>query len=326
MTIDCTAGSTEPTDWNLTQPLGTTTLFGGSGFLGSRLAGRLIGAGETVRVAVRDADGARRVLRASGLQAAIVCRADVRDRGEVARAIDGADAVVNAVSAYVETGGVTFEAVHERGAQTVAREAAVAGATRHVLVSGIGADAEASSSYIRARGRGEQLATQAFPRTTIARPSAMFGPGDALVDTIAGLARSLPALPLIGAGHTRLQPVYVKDVAEAIARMLADPGSSGRTYELGGPAVYTLRELYTLILQLIGRRRVLVPVPFVLAGLVARIFEWLPNPPLTTGQVDLLKSDNIPTGALPGLRELGVEPKSLAQIVPSYLHDTRHRA
>jgi NADH dehydrogenase len=299
--------------------MGTIALFGGTGFLGRRLAQRLIAGGETVRVAVRDAERARRVLRASGLERVTVCRADVRDRGEIAGAVAGADAVVNAVSAYVEARGVTFEAVHQLGAEAVAREAAVAGVARHVLVSGIGADAESGSTYIRARGRGERLVTQAFPGTTIVRPSAMFGPGDALVNTIAGLARMLPALPLIGAGRTHLQPVYVLDVTEAIARILANPGTSGRTYELAGPTVYTLRELYTLILHLVGSRRVLVPVPFAVAGLVARGLEWLPNPPLTTGQVDLLKSDNVATGALPGLRELGIEPKALAQIAPSYL-------
>lgn len=161
---------------------------------------------------------------------------------------------------------------------------------------------------------------QAFPGTTIVRPSAMFGPGDAIVGAIAGLTRMLPVLPLIGTGHTRLQPVYVMDVAEAISRLLADPQTSGRTYELGGPSVYTLRELYTLALHLIGARRALVPVPFALAGLAARVLEWLPSPPLTRGQVDLLRADNVASGALPGLRELGIEPKALAQIAPSYLH------
>lgn len=149
----------------------------------------------------------------------------------------------------------------------------------------------------------------------------MFGPDDALISTIAGLARVLPALPLIGA-RTHLQPVYVLDVAEAIERMLADPATAAHTYELGGPEVYTLRELYGLILHLLGRRRVLVPVPFALAALLARVFEWLPNPPLTSGQVDLLRSDNVADGGLPGLRELGIEPKTLAQIVPSCLNST----
>ena len=163
----------------------------------------------------------------------------MRDQASVAAAVAGADAVVNAVSAYVEKGGVTFEAVHEQGAETVARESAAAGVARLVLVSGIGADPESGSPYIRARGRGELVVQQAFPGATIVRPGAMFGPGDALFGTLADLARLLPVLPLIGGGRTRLQPVYVEDVAEAIARMLADPGTAGRTYELAGPGVYT---------------------------------------------------------------------------------------
>ena len=167
----------------------------------------------------------------------------MRDQASVAAAVAGADAVVNAVSAYVEKGGVTFEAVHEQGAETVAREAAAAGVARLVLVSGIGADPESASPYIRARGRGELVVQQAFPGATIVRPGAMFGPGDALFGTLADIARLLPVLPLIGGGRTRLQPVYVEDVAEAIVRMLADRGTAGRTYELAGPGVYTMREL-----------------------------------------------------------------------------------
>ena len=221
----------------------TVSVFGGTGFLGRRLVQRLAAEGATVRVAVRHPDRARSALRAAGLDRVTVFRADVRDQASVAAAVAGADAVVNAVSAYVEKGGVTFEAVHEQGAKTVAREAAAAGVARFVLVSGIGADPESGSPYIRARGRGEQAVQQAFPGATIVRPSAMFGPGDALFGTLAHLARLLPVLPLIGGGRTRLQPVYVEDVAEAIARMLADPGTAGRTYELAGPDVYTLREL-----------------------------------------------------------------------------------
>jgi NADH dehydrogenase len=147
----------------------------------------------------------------------------------------------------------------------------------------------------------------------------MFGPGDALFGTLAHLARLLPVLPLIGGGRTRLQPVYVEDVAEAIARVLADPGTAGRTYELAGPDVYTMRELSEIVLRITGRRRLLVPVPFAVAKVQARLFELLPNPPLTTGQVDLLKADNVASGSLPGLRELSIEPKAVEEIVPSYL-------
>jgi NADH dehydrogenase len=252
--------------------------------------------------------------------------ADVRDQASVVTAIAGVDAVVDAVSAYVETGGLTFEAVHERGAETLARQAAAAGAARFVLVSGIGADPESASRYIRARGRGERAVQQEFPGATIVRPSAMFGPGDALFGTLAHLARLLPVLPLIGGGHSRLQPVYVENVAEAIAGILADPATAGRTYELAGPDVYTMRELVMIVLRIIGKRRLLVPVPFAVAEAQARLFELLPNPPLTTGQVDLLKADNVASGALPGLRELNIQPTSVGEIVPTYLGPSRRRS
>jgi uncharacterized protein YbjT (DUF2867 family) len=295
------------------------SIFGGSGFLGQRIARRLAAEGTTVRVAVRHPDQARSALRAAGLEQVMVLRADIRDQVAVAAAVAGTDAVIDAVSAYVETGDVTFEAVHEQGAETLAREAAAAGVARFVLVSGIGADPDSGSAYIRARGRGERRVQQAFPSATIVRPSAMFGPGDALFSTLARLTRVLPVLPLIGGGHTRVQPVYVDDVAEAIARMLADPGTVGRTYELAGPDVYTMRELATIALRLSGRRRLLVSVPFAVAELQARVFELLPSPPLTTGQVDLLKTDNVASGILPDLRELNIEPKAIEDIVPTYL-------
>jgi len=297
----------------------TVSVFGGTGFLGRRVVQRLTSEGMTVRVAVRHADRARSALRAAGLDRVTVFAADVRDQAAVATAVAGADTVVDAVSAYVETTGVTFGAVHERGAETLAREAAAAGVARFVLVSGIGADPESASPYIRARGRGERAVQRAFPGATIARPSAMFGPGDALFGTLAHLARLLPVLPLIGDGHTRLQPVYVEDVAEAVARILADPGTAGRTYELAGPTVYTLRELFSIALRIMGRQRLIVPVPFAVAQVQARLFEMLPNPPLTTGQVDLLKADNVASATLPGLRELNIQSKAVEEIVPTYL-------
>jgi NADH dehydrogenase len=296
----------------------TVSVFGGTGFLGRRLVRRLATEGATVRVAVRHPERARG-LGAVGLDRVTVLCADVCDQASVAAAVAGAEAVVNAVSAYVEKGGVTFEAVHEQGAKTLAQESAAAGVARFVLVSGIGADPESGSSYIRARGRGERAVQQAFPGVTVVRPGAMFGPGDALFGTLAGLARLLPVLPLIGGGRTRLQPVYVEDVAEAIARVLADPGTAGRTYELAGPGVYTLRELVGITLRLIGRRRLLVPVPFAVAEALARLFELLPSAPLTIGQVDLLRADNVASRALPGFRELNIQPKAIEEIVPTYL-------
>ena len=298
----------------------TVSVFGGTGFLGQRLVRRLASEGVAVRVAVRHADQARTALGAAGMERITVFRADVRDRAAVAGAVAGADAVVNAVSAYVETGGVTFEAVHEQGAETLAREAARAGVARFVLVSGIGADPESGSAYIRSRGRGERVVREAFPSATIVRPSAMFGPGDALFGTLAHLARLLPVLPLIGGGHTRLQPVFVEDVAEAIARILADPSTAGRTYELAGPAVYTCASWSDRAAHHRQTSRARVgPVrgrrP---SGALVRV---LPNPPLTTGQVDLLKADNVASGTLPGLRELDIMPKAVEEIVPTYLKE-----
>jgi uncharacterized protein YbjT (DUF2867 family) len=297
----------------------TVVVFGGAGFLGRRLVRRLVTEGMTVRVAVRHPDPAQIELRSMGFDRFTVVPADVRDQASVAAAIAGANAVVNTVSAYVERGGVTFEAVHVQGAETVAREAVAAGVTRLVLVSGIGADADSGSSYIRARGRGEQVVRQEFPGATIVRPGAMFGPGDALFGTLADLARLLPVLPLVGGGHTRLQPVFVEDVAEAISSILTDPRTVGRTYELAGPGVYTLRELVRMTLHFMRKRRLLIPVPFAVAEIQARLFELLPNPPLTTGQIDLLRADNVASGALPGLRELNIQPKTVEEVVPTYI-------
>jgi uncharacterized protein YbjT (DUF2867 family) len=303
--------------------MSTVTVFGGTGFLGRRLVRRLAAEGATLRIAVRTPDRAQRVLRAADPDRVTVSRADVRDPASVANAVAGVDAVVNVVSAYVEKAGTTFESVHVQGARTLAQEAAAAGVARLVLVSGIGADPQSGSPYIRARGRGELVVEQAFPSATIVRPSAMFGPGDALFATLADIARLLPAVPLIGGGRSRLQPVYVDDVAEAIVRMLADPETSGQTYELAGPRVYTLRELVSFVLSLIGKRRLLVPLPFAIAEIQARLFEFLPSPPLTTSQVDLLRSDNLASGALPGFRDLDIQPKAVEDIVPTYIGGRR---
>jgi uncharacterized protein YbjT (DUF2867 family) len=206
-----------------------------------------------------------------------------------------------------------------QGAETVAREAVAAGVARLVLVSGIGANADSGSAYVGARGRGERVVRKEFPGATIVRPGAMFGPGDVLFGTLADLARLLPVLPLIGGGHTRLQPVFVEDVAEAVTSILIDPRTVGQTYELAGPRVYTLRDLVIMTLFLMKRRRLLLPVPFAVAEVQARLFELLPNPPLTTGQVHLLKTDNVASGTLPGLQELGIQPKTVEEVVPTYI-------
>src|SRR5258708_10219632 len=228
----------------------TVSVFGGTGFLGGRLVRGLGLGGMALRGVARDGGGGRVALNGAGLERMTVFCADVRNQAAVAGAVAGADAVVNAVSAYVDRGGA-FEAVHEQGAKTLAREALAAGVARFVLVSGIGADLESSSPYIRSRGRGERLVREAVAGASVVRPSVMFGPGDALFGTVAQLSRVLPVLPLIGDGRTRLQPVYVEDVAEAIARMLVDPAAAGKTHELARPFVYTLPNLFSIPLRIL---------------------------------------------------------------------------
>ena len=304
----------------------TISVFGGTGFFGRRLVRRLVAEGASVRVAVRHSERARSILDAVDPDRVAILRADVRDRAAVAAAVAGADAVVNAVSAYVEKGGVTFAAIHEKGAEAMAREAAAAGVGRFVLISGIGADPESRSPYIRARGRGERVVRQVFPGATIVRPGAMFGPGDALFGTLEALVPLLPVLPLIGGGRSRLQPVHVDDVADAVTRMLADSATAGRTYELAGPRIYTLLELVRFALRVMGRRRLLLPIPFAVAELQARLFELLPSPPLTTSQVDLLKADTVASGTLPGFRELDIQPKTIEEVVPTYIGAARKKS
>ena len=242
----------------------------------------------------------------------------MRDQASVAAAIAGADAVVNTVSAYVEKGGLTFEAVHVQGAETVAREdsrrrSSASARLRHRRGCRFRVSLHPCSRTRRTGGPADVSGGYDRP------PGAMFGPGDALFGTLAEVARLLPVLPLIGGGRTRLQPVFVEDVAEAIASILTNPETVGRIYELAGPGVYTLRELVTMTLHLMRKRRLLIPVPFAVTEIQARLFELLPNPPLTTGQVDLLKADNVVSGTLPGFRELNIQPKTVEEVVPTYI-------
>jgi uncharacterized protein YbjT (DUF2867 family) len=297
----------------------TFVVFGGSGFLGRRLVKRLVSEGSTVHVAVRNPVQAQNVLRPLSSDHIRIFYADVCEPASVRRVLAGADGVVNAVSAYVETEDATFESVHQEGAETIAYEAAAAGVARLVLISDICADPQSRSPYIRARGRGELLARQAFPGAIIVRPSAMFGPGNALFDKFAALSKLMPVLPLVGGGQTRLQPVFVEDVAEAITRVLVNPETVGCTYELAGPRVYTLEELVRMILRLYGRRRLLVAMPFAVAEFQAKFFEFLRNPLLTTSQLDLLKVDNVASGTLPGFRELDIKPESVDAMLPTYI-------
>jgi NADH dehydrogenase len=187
-------------------------------------------------------------------------------------------------------------------------------------MSALGASPASESEYARTKAAGEKAVREVFAEAVIVRPSIVFGPEDDFFNKFAGIASMSPALPLIGGGKTRFQPVFVEDVAAAFAAILADPATSGKTYELGGPQIYTFRELMELLLEHMGRRRLLLPLPFVAADAQAYVLEWLPKPPLTRDQVALLKSDNVLGGQEPGLRDLGIEPTPLESVLPTYIH------
>jgi NADH dehydrogenase len=291
------------------------TVFGGSGFLGSQIVWRLAEDGADVRAAVRHPERASFLTKESKAGQITPVYADVWDEATVARAVNGADAVINTVGHYVEQGKSTFEAIHGQGAMHVAKASRAAGVPRLVHISGLGADPASDSPYVRARGIGERLVKDAFPGATFLRPSVIFGPEDAFFNRLAALARGMPVLPLFGRGETMLQPVYVGDVAEAIARALATPAAEGMVYELGGPHVYSYKALVQLVLTQIGRKRLLLPFPFFAWGVLAS----LPNRLLSRDQVKLMKKDNVVSAQALTLLTLGIEPTPVEAILPTYL-------
>jgi NADH dehydrogenase len=299
------------------------TIFGGSGFLGRHTVRALAREGWRIKVATRHpARGF--FLRPLGTVGQIdFVKCDVADSESVARALAGSDAVVNLTGILFEK-GQSFEEVQAGGAFHIASAASAAGVTSLVHVSAIGANAESDSDYAETKGEGETFVREAFPDAVILRPSIVFGPEDSFFNKFASMARFLPALPLIGGGHTRFQPVFVGDVAAAIVASLAREDTRGRIYELGGPTTYSFRELLQLILQVTGRRRPLLPVPFSLAMLKAAFLQLLPKPLLTIDQVRLLRKDNVVAATAAGLADLGITATSVEAVIPSYLW--RYRA
>ncbi|MCZ6745477.1 MAG: complex I NDUFA9 subunit family protein [Alphaproteobacteria bacterium] len=296
------------------------TVFGGSGFLGRRIVKCLAAEGVGIRVAVRHPERAS-FLERMGRDGQIErVRADVWEESTVARAVKESTWGINTVGHYVEKGSSTFDAVHGQGALHVARQARQAAVERLIHISGLGADPTSDSPYVRARGIGEVLAKEAFDGLTILRPSVIFGPDDSFFNTLAGIARRTPVLPLFGMGRTNLQPVFVGDVAEACVSVLADPSTEGKAYELGGPRVYTYKALLRLVLRQVDRRRVLVPLPFFLWDTLAALMAFLPDPPLTRDQVKLMKRDNVVEGTTLTLEDLGIGPISVEEILPTYIN------
>jgi uncharacterized protein YbjT (DUF2867 family) len=298
------------------------TVFGGSGFLGRHVVRALANRNYLVRVAVRRPELAGHLQPLGRVGQIHAVQANVRFPQSVEAAVRDADIVVNLVAILYERGRQRFDAVQATGAETVARAATAAG-VRLVHVSALGADENAPSAYARAKAAGERLVLAAQPRAVIVRPSLVFGPEDELFNRFAGLARISPALPLPGGGHTRFQPVFAGDVGEAIARAVDGEAKPGATYEFGGPDMMTFKDIMQFTLATTQRHRLLVPVPFGMMKLQAAFLQFLPKPPLTPDQVELLKTDNIVSSAAREqgrtIEGLGIIPNSVEAVVPDYL-------
>ncbi len=299
------------------------SIIGGSGFIGRHAVAALAHAGWRIRIICRRPDLAYFLQPLGGPGQIAFIQANVRDRASLQAALAGSDAVVNLVGILAEHGRQTFEAVHVRGAEAVARAAAEIGVKKLVHVSALGADAGSPAAYGRSKAEGERRVRAAFGNAVIVRPSVVVGPEDRFLNLFADMTRFSPVLPLIGGGRTRFQPVYVGDVAAAITRLLDDNGHAGRTFELGGPEIWTFRELLEFMLSVIRRRRLLLPVPFGIARLMAWPMQFLPGSPLTPDQVRMLTRDNVVSEQAKAegrtLEGLGMEPDGIEAVVPDYL-------
>ena len=301
------------------------TVFGGSGFVGRYVVRALATDGWRIRVAMRRPHLAPELRVMGDVGQIELMQANIRFPDSVGRTLEGAAAVVNLVGVLYEAGRQDFEALHTAAAKSLAEQAAGVGVERFVQVSAIGADASSPSKYAQTKARGEQAVRTALPQASVVRPSIVFGPEDDFFNRFSAMANLSPVLPLIGGGTTRFQPVYAGDVGAAIAAALRDPLTAGRTFELGGPGVYTFRELMELMLRETRHRRALVPVPIPLARIMgqsgdlqAKLLPFL-APQITTDQVAMLQRDNVADPGLPGLEALGVAPTALEAVLPTYL-------
>ena len=296
-----------------------TAVLGGSGFIGRYVVQRLAARGDVIPVGCRYAEEAKFLTPLGNVGQIAAVNIDIEDEQLLPAFLAGSNAVVNCVGILTERGRQTFERVHHQGPARLARLAREAGVERLVHISAIGADPRSRSAYARTQAQGEAAVRDSFPTATILRPSIVFGPEDQFFNRFAAMAMVSPVLPLIGGGRTRFQPVYVGDVAAAVLKCLEDPTTAGRTYELGGPKIYTFRQLVELLLAEIRRKRLLIDVPFGVAELQARLLSLLPSPPLTPDQVELLKTDNVVSSSALTLATLGITPTAVEAILPSYL-------
>jgi len=300
---------------------GPVTVFGGTGYLGWRIADTLARHGFAVRVASRDAS--RRRFPEDIADRLTPFSVDIRNHAQVRAALSGAQAAVNAVSLYAEDRRMSFEEIHVEAAGGIAAEAARQGLHQLVHVSGLGADHQSSSHYIRARGRGDMIVRATAPCPTILRPGPLFDSQGGLLDTVLRLVWRLPVIPLFGSGAVRLQPVHVDDVARTVAVVL-EKSAPGTPVEIGGPQVFSYRDLLRTVASTLVLRRTFVPIPYMAWHFVAGAMTWMTNPPLTPAQVDLMERDCVVSGDAPSLRSLGVRPQSFTDVLAHRL-DRRAR-
>jgi len=299
------------------------TIFGGSGFVGRYVVQALAKTGCRVRIAARHPHRAFHLQPLGGVGQIHAVQANIRYEESVRRAVDGADGVINLVGVLQSSGRQTFDGLQAKGAGRIARLARDAGARSIVQMSALGADRSSASAYARTKSEGEELVSEAFPDAVILRPSIIFGPEDDFFNRFASMARFTPVMPLIGGGKTRFQPVYVGDVAKAVTAGLDGRARSGVPYELGGPSIYTFREILDLIADYTLREKPYVTLPFWLAKMQAFFLQMLPNAVLTVDQVRLLQSDNVVSqqaiDEVRTLQSLGIEPQAVETVVPRYL-------
>jgi uncharacterized protein YbjT (DUF2867 family) len=299
------------------------TVFGGTGFIGRYVIDRLCDQGYTIRVATRSPSSAY-FLRTSGAVGQVVPVAcNIFNDASIAEAIAGSSHIINLVGILAEKGRQTFESVHQYFPASLARLAARNHIERFVQVSSLGAGENASSQYAQSKAAGEKAVLAAFPQAAILRPSIVFGPEDGFFNRFARMAQIMPMLPLIGGGHTKFQPVYVGDVADAIVRSISAPDVVTGTFELGGDDIYSFKELMEKMFTYTAQPRTLVTVPFALAKAKGAVLQYLPGQLLTVDQVRSLSTDNVISGKYPGLRDFSINPTPLDAILPTYL--TRYR-
>jgi uncharacterized protein YbjT (DUF2867 family) len=301
-------------------PLTQITVFGASGFVGRHTLQRLAKTGATIRVPTRNPEKAMRLRPMGDVGQIVPIPCSVRNDAAVASAIGSSDVVINLIGILYEKRRDTFQSVHVEVAARIARLAKEQGAQRLIHMSALGADANALSAYARSKAAGEQAVTTFYPGAILMRPSIIFGAEDNFFNRFASLARFSPILPLIGGGHSKFQPVYVGDVADAICKAVDQHDGVAQIVELGGPQIYSFRQLMELILAETGRRRYLMSVPWPLAMLEAFFLEKMPNPLLTRDQVVSLRTDNIlHNDTMATLRTFGIDPTPLKIILPTYM-------